>query len=173
VVGAMTVLVLLGPAATEPVELARRVAEDRPLTAVVDVASVIATLAPMLGADADAKRSMGIDLATGMATRLSGLGIDVILAEATPRRSTSAYRDGLLFVDRVTLMALTADPGRLAMRDLSRGPDMLSGLHAWRSWRANLDQLRTSTPTFTDYDVILDCADRSRADLVRLIAAAL
>jgi hypothetical protein len=30
-----------------------------------------------------------------------------------------------------------------------------------------------SKPTFTDFDVILDCADRSRADLVRLISAAL
>jgi hypothetical protein len=169
----MTVLVLLGPAATEPVELARRAVEDRPLTAVLDVAAVIATLDAVVGADSDAKRTLGIDLATGMATRLSGLGIDVILAEATPNRSTATYRDGLLFADAVTLMALTADPGRLAVRDFSRGPDMLSGLSAWRSWRANLDQLRTSTPTFTDFDVILDCADRSRSELVRLIAAAL
>jgi hypothetical protein len=70
-------------------------------------------------------------------------------------------------------MALTADPGRLAVRDFSRGPEMLSGLSAWRAWRANLDQLRTCAPTFTDFDVILDCADRSRSELVRLIAAAL
>jgi hypothetical protein len=169
----MTVLVLLGPAATEPVALARRASEGRPLTVVLEVAAVIGGLAPMLGADQDTKRTLGIDLATAMATRLAGFGIDVILAEETPHRSTAAYRDGLLFVDRVTLMALTADPNRLAVRDFSRGPDMLSGLRDWRAWRSGLDQLRASTPTFTDYDVILDAADRSRADLVRLIAAAL
>lgn len=169
----MAVLVLLGPTATEPVELARRAAEGRPLTVVIDVAVVIATLDPMIGADRDTKRSLGIDAATSMATRLAGFDIDVILAEATAHRSTALYRDGLLFADQVTLMALTADPNRLALRDFGRGPDMLSGLRAWRDWRAHLDQLRDSRPTFTDYDVILDCANQSRADLVRLIAAAL
>jgi len=169
----MTVLVLSGPTATEPVEIARRVAEGRPLTVVIDVAPVIASLDPMIGADDDTKRALGIDLATAMATRLDGFDIDVILVEAAPPGSTSAYRDGLLFVDRVTLMALTANADHLAMRDLGRGPEMISGIRAWRTWRNNLAQLRGPAPTFVDFDVILDCADRSRSDLVRLIAAAL
>jgi hypothetical protein len=169
----MTVLVLIGPRATEPVELARRVAEGRALTAVFDVADVIGMLSGLQGADDDTKRMLGIDLATAMASRLAGLDVDVILAEAAAHGSTAAYRDGLMFVDSVTLVALTADPGRLALRDLGRGPDMLSGISAWRSWKAHLAQLGASKPTFVDYDVILDCADRSRADLVRLIRGTL
>lgn len=169
----MTVLVLIGPAATEPVELARRAAEDRPLTVVIDVAAVAGSLAPLPDADPDTRHLLGIDAATAMATRLSEDGIDVVLAEATRHRSTAVYRDGLLFAERVTLMALTADPDRLALRDFGRGPEMLSGLRAWRTWRSRLDELRANEPTFTDYDVILDCGTRSRAELVRLIAAAL
>lgn len=169
----MTVLVVTGPKATEPVAIARRVAEGRPTTVVIDVAEVVAMLAPMLGADDDTKRSLGIDMATAMATRLAGYEIDVILAEVAAPGSTAVYRDGLLFVDRVTLMALTADAENLAIRDLGRGPDMISGIRAWRTWRANLAELRGPKPSFVDYDVILDCADRSRADLVRLISAAL
>lgn len=169
----MTVLVLTGPVATEPVELAHRVAEDRALTAVLDVGQVIASLAPMVGADTDTKRAMGIDMATAMAARLATYDIDVILAEAGPYRHTDSYRNGLLMVDNVTLMALTAHPDRLAVRDWSRGPEMLSGLGAWRTWRRNLAELRGPRPTFVDFDVILDCANRSRADLVRLIASAL
>lgn len=169
----MTVLVVIGPRATEPVELARRAAEGRPLTVVIDVAAVTGMLGDMRGADDDTRRTLGIDLATAMATRLAGFDIDVILAETVPHGSTAGYRDGLLFVDKVTLMALTADPGRLALRDFSRGPDMLSGPKAWRTWRANLAQLSTSKPTFVDYDVILDCAMHSRADLVRLIGGTL
>ena len=169
----MTVLVLIGPAATQPVELARRVAESRPLTAVIDVAGLVTSLEPVRGADAETKHLLGIDLATAMATRLSEDGVHAIVAEATRQRSTAVYRDGLLFAERVTFMALTADPERLALRDFGRGPEMLTGLRAWRTWRQGLDELRSSVPTFTDYDVILDCADRSRADLVRLISAAL
>jgi hypothetical protein len=155
------------------VAIARRVAEHRPLTVVIDVADVIATLEPMVGADEDTKRSLGIDMATAMATRLAEYEIAVILAETGPPRSTAVYRDGLLFVDRVTLMALTAEADDLAMRDLGRGPEMISGISAWRTWRANLAELRGPKPSFVDFDVILDCADRSRADLVRLISAAL
>lgn len=169
----MTVLLLTGPTATEPVQIARRVAEKRPLTVVVDVGEVVATLEPMVGADDDTKRSLGIDLATAMATRLAGFDIDVILAEVSRPRSTAPYRDGLIFVDRVTLMALTAQPESLAMRDLGRGPEMITGLRAWRTWRNNLSELRGAKPSFVDFDVILDCADRSRSDLVRLITAAL
>lgn len=169
----MTVLVLTGPVATEPVELARRVAEDRALTVVIDVGQVIATLDPMAGADADTKRVLGIDMATAMAARLDTYELDVILAEAGPYRHTDPYRTGLLLVENVTLMALTAHPDRLAVRDWSRGPEMLSGLGAWRTWRRNLAELRGPKPTFVDFDVILDCADRSRADLVRLISGAL
>lgn len=164
---------LTGPVATEPVELARRAAEDRPLTVVIPVADVIRTLGPMAGADEDTKRAIGIDLATAMAARLATYEVDVILAEAGPYRHTDGYRDGLLLVDQVTLMALTAEPDRLALRDWSRGPEMLSGWGAWRTWRRNLAELRGPKPTFVDFDVILDCANRSRADLVRLIAAAL
>lgn len=169
----MTVLVLNGPTATEPLQIARRVAENRPLTAVIDVGEVVAMLAPMIGADDDTKRSLGIDLATAMATRLAGFDIDVILAEVSRPRSTAAYRDGLMFVDRVTLMALTAQPESLAMRDLGRGPEMITGIRAWRTWRNNLSELRGAKPTFVDFDVILDCANRTRSDLVRLITAAL
>ncbi len=169
----MTVLVLQGPTATEPLQIARRVAEGRPLTVVVDVGEVIATLEPMTGADEDTKHSLGIDLATAMATRLAEFGIDVILVEIIRPQSTAAYRDGLLFVDRVTLMALTADPTNLAKRDLGRSPEMISGIRAWRTWRDNLSELRGAKPTFVDYDVILDCASRRRSDLVRLITAAL
>jgi hypothetical protein len=169
----MTVLVLTGPVATEPVELARRVAETRSLAAVVDVGQIVAAMDSVQGADADTRRALGVDAATAMATRLAGFDLDVILAEAGPVRSTTHYRDGLLFVDRVTLMALTAEPDRLAVRDFSRGPEMLSGWGAWRAWRRNLAELRGPKPSFVDFDVILDCADRSRADLVRLIAAAL
>jgi hypothetical protein len=169
----MTVLVLTGPVATEPVELARRVAEGRALTAVIDVGDAVASLAPMTGADDDTKRAIGIDLATAMAARLATYEIDVLLVEAGPYRHTDRYRDGLLLVDDVTLMALTAEPDRLALRDWSRGPEMLSGWGAWRTWRRNLAELRGPKPTFVDFDVILDCANRSRADLVRLIAAAL
>ena len=171
--GPVTVLVLIGPVATEPVELARRVAEGRPLTVVIDVAEVVAQLAPMVGADDDTKRTLGVEMATAMAGRLAGYDIDVILAEAGPYRSTAPYRDGLPLVRAVTVTALTADPDRLAVRDFSRGPEMLSGLGAWRRWRRNLDQLRGPKPTFDEFDVILDCANRSRADLVRLIGGAL
>ncbi|MGB8020956.1 MAG: hypothetical protein WCF04_06990 [Candidatus Nanopelagicales bacterium] len=169
----MTVLVLIGPAATEPVEIARRVAEGRELTAFVDVATVVRSLDRVRGIDAESRHFLGVDMATGMAARAAADALDVVIAEAGPYRSAAAYRDGLLLLDKVTLVALTADASLLAMRDFSRGPDMLTSLGAWRQWRANLTDMMRSKPSFTDFDVILDCANWSRADLVRLISAAL
>lgn len=169
----MTVLVLIGPAATEPVELARRVAAGRDLTAFVDVAAVVRTLAGVRGIDAESRHFLGVDTATAMAARLAADDLDVVIAEAGPYRMAPAFRDGLLLLERVTLMALTADASQLAMRDLGRGPEMLTSFGAWRQWRANLADLIRSKPSFTDFDVILDCATRSRAELVRLISAAL
>lgn len=169
----MTILVLLGPAATEPVELARRVADGRELTAVVDVASVVRTLDRVRGIDEDSRHFLGVDMATGMAARLAADDMDVIVAEAGPYRYAPAYRDGLMLLDRVTLAALTADATQLAMRDFSRGPEMLTSFGAWRAWRAGLSDLIRSKPSFSDFDLILDCSSRSRADLVRLISAAL
>lgn len=170
----MTILVLVGPAATEPIAIARRVAEARPLTVVIDVGEVVATLHAMVGADDDTKRALAVDLATAMATRLAAYDIDVVLVEVGRPGSTAAFRDGLMFVERMTLMALTAEPEVLAKRDLGRGPDMITGIRAWRTWRHNLAELNgVVKPSFVDYDVIIDCANRSRSDLVRLITAAL
>jgi hypothetical protein len=169
----MTVLVLIGPTATEPVELGRRVASGREFTAFVDVAGLVRSLDGVRGIDAESRHFLGVDMATGIADRLAADGVDVVIAEAGSYRRAPAYRDGLVLLDKVTLMALTADSGRLALRDFSRGPEMFSNLRAWRQWRADLAEMIRSKPTFTDFDVILDCADRSRADLVRLIAAAL
>jgi hypothetical protein len=169
----MTVLVLIGPAATEPVELGRRVAEGRPFTAFIDVAAVVRTLEGVRGIDAESRHFLGVDMATGMAARLAADELDVVIGEAGSYRTAPAYRDGLLLLDKVTLVAMTADAAQLAMRDFSRGPEMLTSFGAWRQWRASLADLRTSKPSFADFDVILDCANRSRADLVRLISAAL
>ena len=44
-------------------------------------------------------------------------GVDVVIAEAGSYRRAPAYRDGLVLLDKVTLMALTADSGRLALRE--------------------------------------------------------
>jgi hypothetical protein len=169
----MTILVLLGPAATDPVELGRRVASGRELTAFVEVAALARSLEGVRGIDAESRDLLAVDMATGIADRLAADGLDVVIAAVGPYRRATAYREGLMLLDKVTLMALTADSGRLALRDFSRGPEMFSNLRAWRQWRAELAELVTTKPTFTDYDVILDCADRSRADLVRLISAAL
>jgi hypothetical protein len=169
----MTVLVLIGPVATDPVELGRRVASGREFTAFVDVAALARSLDGVRGIDAESRHFLAVDMATGIADRLAGDGLDVVIAEAGPYRRAPAYREGLMLLDRVTMMALTADSGRLALRDFSRGPEMFSNLRTWRQWRADLAEMVRSTPAFTDFDVILDCADRSRADLVRLISAAL
>lgn len=169
----MTVLVLIGPVATDPVELARRVAAQREFTAVVDVAAVVRTLGGVRGIDADSRHFLGVDMATAMAARLAADDLDVVVAEAGAYRVAPAYRDGLMLVDRVTLVALTADATQLALRDFSRGPEMLTSFGAWRKWRADLADLIASKPSFVDFDVILDCSNRSRASLVRLIGAAL
>lgn len=93
----MTVLVLIGPPATEPVELGRRVASGREFTAFVDVAGLVRSLAGVRGIDAESRHFLGVDMATGIADRLAADGVDVVIAEAVlppraglPRRAGTA-----------------------------------------------------------------------------------
>lgn len=168
----MTVLVLLGPRATEPLEVARRVVSGRDLTALVDVDSLARSLAGVGGLDEESRTVLAVDMATGIADRLAADSLDVVIAQAAPYRWAAAYREGLLLLDRVTMVALTADADRLLLREIGRGVPFAT-FGAWRAWRASLAELVASKPSFTDFDLILDCAQRSRDDLARLVTAAL
>lgn len=169
----MTVVVLVGPGMTEPAELARLVAAGRELTAFVDLAAVVHTLDPIRGLDSESRHLLGIDVAAATAAQLASDNLDVIVGGAGSYSDAAVYREGLLLVERLTMVALTAHPDRLAAWYFGRGTDLLGGSRGWRDWRANRAELLTSRPSFADFDVILDCGIRSRLEIVRLLTAAL
>ena len=72
----MTVLMMIGPTATEPVELGRRAAAGREFTAVVDVPGLVHSLDGVRRIDAESRHFLGVDMATGIADRLAAGGVE-------------------------------------------------------------------------------------------------
>jgi hypothetical protein len=171
----MTILILVGHPATNPLEVARDVAARRDLATVIDVQALAAMMGATRSVDPDTARVVAIDLACGMATRLDALGLHAILVDAHRPGDTNAFRTRLLLVETYTIVALLAQHDRQVRRDLGRDPAISSDPVAYRSWHRRILDARTPTSvTHVDFDVIIDITRRApSAETVALLDALL
>lgn len=154
----MPVVVLVGPAATRPLDVARGVAARRALTAVIDVRELHRSMVDVVGADPDAQVTLAAEAACAIGGRLDMFDLGVVLVDTFRPGAMRTYREGLVFVSSVTLIALTADPLLLATRGMARTPFRPSGLGAVRDWRGKLAELRGVHPNPEEFDLVIDCS---------------
>lgn len=171
----MTILILVGHPATNPLEIARDVAARRELATVIDVQALTSMMGATRGVDPDTARIVAIDLACGMATRLDALGLHALLVDAHRPGDTGPFRTRLILVDAYTIVALLAQHDPQVRRDLGRDPALSSDPAAYRSWHRRILDARTpATVTHVDFDVIIDITRRApRAETVALLDALL